>query len=63
MLNQKELYELIKDSYNTSVVADKFCSDYAEIEKIANIASVIHFLRQKLDVAYSIPVISIEVLQ
>ena len=53
-VSNDELYTLIKDSYNSSVVVDEFCSNYQEIEEISNITPIIHYIRQKLDLAYAV---------
>ena len=51
--NLNELYKLIEEAYNTSVVAEHFCNDFQEIEEIGNITPLVKLIHKKLDLAYS----------
>lgn len=51
--NLNELYKLIEEAYNTSVVAEHFCNDFQEIEEIGNITPLVKLMHKKLDLAYS----------
>ena len=50
-LDINKLYELISDTYNTSVVAEVFCNNFPYIEEISYITPIIRMLHQKLDKA------------
>ncbi len=51
--NLNELYKLIEEAYNTSVVAEHFCNNFQEIEEIGNITPLVKLIHKKLDLAYS----------
>lgn len=51
--NLNELYKLIEEAYNTSVVAEHFCNDFQGIEEIGNITPLVKLMHKKLDLAYS----------
>ena len=51
--NLNELYKLIEEAYNTSVVAEHFCNDFQEIEELGNITPLVKLMHKKLDLAYS----------
>lgn len=51
--NLNELYKLIEEAYNTSVVAEHFCNDFQEIEEIGNITPLVKLLHKKLDSTFA----------
>lgn len=51
--NLNELYKLIEEAYNISVVAEHFCNNFQEIEEIGNITPLVKLIHKKLDLAYS----------
>ncbi len=51
--NLNELYKLIEEAYNTSVVAEHFCNNFQEIEEIGNITPLVKLIHKKLDLAYT----------
>ena len=51
--NLNELYKLIEEAYNTSVVAEHLCNNFQEIEEIGNITPLVKLMHKKLDLAYS----------
>ena len=51
--NLNELYKLIEEAYNTSVVAEHFCNGFQEIEEIGNITPLVKLLHKKLDSAFT----------
>ncbi len=52
-LDINELYYLVQDVYNTSVVADVFCSNFQKIDEICNITSLVQLIHQKIDKAFA----------
>ena len=52
-LDINELYYLVQDVYNTSVVADVFCSNFQEIDEICNITPLVQLIHQKIDKAFA----------
>ena len=53
-LDIKELYKLVEDVYNSSVVAEVFCEKFPEIAEISNITPLVRMIHQKIDKAYAI---------
>ena len=51
--NLNELYKLIEEAYNISVVAEHFCNNFQEIEEIGNITPLVKLIHKKLDLAYT----------
>jgi hypothetical protein len=47
------LYAKSKRIYHSLVVIDHFCSNYNEIEEIANISGIINFIKNEADMLYS----------
>lgn len=47
------LYTKSKRIYHSLVVIDHFCSNYNEIEEIANISGIINFIKNEADMLYS----------
>ena len=47
------LYAKSKRIYHSLVVIDHFCSNYNEIEEIANISGIISFIKNEADMLYS----------
>lgn len=47
------LYAKSKRIYHSLVVIDQFCSNYDEIEEIANISGIINFIKNEVDMLYS----------
>ena len=47
------LYVKSKRIYHSLVVIDHFCSNYNEIEEIANISGIINFIKNEADMLYS----------
>ncbi len=47
------LYAKSKRIYHSLVVIDYFCSNYNEIEEIANISGIINFIKNEADMLYS----------
>ena len=52
-LDIKELYKLVEDVYNSSVVAEVFCKNFHEIAEIGNITPLVRMIHQKIDKAYA----------
>ena len=52
-LDIKELYRLVEDVYNSSVVAEVFCENFHEIAEIGNITPLVRMIHQKIDKAYA----------
>ena len=52
-LDIKQLFRLVEDVYNTSVVLDVFCNNFPEIAEIGNITPVVSMLHQRIDKAYA----------
>ena len=52
-LDIKELYKLVEDLYNSSVVAEVFCENFHEIAEIGNITPLVRMIHQKIDKAYA----------
>ena len=52
-LDIKQLFRLVEDVYNTSVVLDVFCNNFPEIAEIGNITPVVSMLHQRVDKAYA----------
>ena len=52
-LDIKELYKLVEDLYNSSVVAEVFCENFHEIAEIGNITPLVRMIHQKIDKAYT----------
>lgn len=52
-LDIKELYKLVEDVYNSSVVAEVFCENFHEIAEIGNITPLVRMIHQKIDKAYA----------
>ena len=47
------LYAKSKRIYHSLVVIDHLCSNYNEIEEIANISGIINFIKNEADMLYS----------
>ena len=43
-LDIKELYKLVEDVYNSSVVAEVFCENFSEIAEIGNITPLVRMI-------------------
>ena len=52
-LDIKELYKLVEDVYNSSVVVEVFCENFHEIAEIGNITPLVRMIHQKIDKAYA----------
>ena len=52
-LDIKELYKLVEDVYNSSVVAEVFYENFHEIAEINNITPLVRMIHQKIDKAYA----------